>query len=77
MRKFLASSAEERKSAVLQCGRIYKDADIASARVCVSCGDVAINVAASIKMRKCAAQSVPDIRGNHAFNVAASIKMRK
>ena len=61
----------------LQCGRIYKDAEIGALFVYCAALWCSFNVAASIKMRKsvCAASVItaPTI----GFNVAASIKMRK
>ena len=64
------------RSQNLQCGRIYKDAEIADRvqrgieRLC------SFNVAASIKMRKYTGRGM--LAGiARPFNVAASIKMRK
>ena len=64
------------KRPILQCGRIYKDAEIRN-RFSLAIEAAAFNVAASIKMRKLCA--VPQSRAGIAiaFNVAASIKMRK
>ena len=62
--------------ASLQCGRIYKDAEI----FLVFAGELNVvppfNVAASIKMRKFHGNGLA-IENTFTFNVAASIKMRK
>ena len=42
---------------ILQCGRIYKDAEICLLRLVEMAGIGTFNVAASIKMRKCLARA--------------------
>ena len=62
---------------LLQCGRIYKDAEILllpPRRLSDLCG---FNVAASIKMRKSILCAQYAAQKRPSFNVAASIKMRK
>ena len=77
MRKLLHCESLSLYEYLLQCGRIYKDAEIRSSSPAahgrVSSG---FNVAASIKMRKCGG-SIARASSLTCFNVAASIKMRK
>ena len=60
----------------LQCGRIYKDAEIVFYQDNEIGEIVRFNVAASIKMRKCEFMRILAV-AIRSFNVAASIKMRK
>ena len=60
----------------LQCGRIYKDAEINSSLRSSNLEVKSFNVAASIKMRK-SPPPRPCRSIEPRFNVAASIKMRK
>ena len=62
---------------MLQCGRIYKDAEIRVPDGVVRSEKAGFNVAASIKMRKSFHSRLLLARGKARFNVAASIKMRK
>ena len=54
MRKFVAATKNRDRAGLLQCGRIYKDAEIALRRALMRSLLACFNVAASIKMRKCA-----------------------
>ena len=60
----------------LQCGRIYKDAEIDFVRALSNPEKTRFNVAASIKMRKFTVL-LAVVTTRVSFNVAASIKMRK
>ena len=52
MRKFIPEVRRIARDAALQCGRIYKDAEIAVSRRALCLIVEGFNVAASIKMRK-------------------------
>ena len=77
MRKSLVANGQARPSEELQCGRIYKDAEIWSlCRPCsarhreLQCGRIYKDAEICVSGRV--------LRDQHAgFNVAASIKMRK
>ena len=62
---------------MLQCGRIYKDAEMTCWASKMSASYRRFNVAASIKMRKCHLRAKRPQNAIDSFNVAASIKMRK
>ena len=50
---YFPTALDFRSKGVLQCGRIYKDAEIMESPPISGRGLCAFNVAASIKMRKC------------------------
>ena len=76
MRKCIFGSHHQSELIALQCGRIYKDAEISQNSRTRRASPAAFNVAASIKMRKFILEYI-GTRNGKAFNVAASIKMRK
>ena len=69
--------AKDPVKVLLQCGRIYKDAEISSSPAAHGRVSSGFNVAASIKMRKFFRYFRDACRIAISFNVAASIKMRK